>query len=112
MTLLAAEFLPIDLTALVASTLGMMVVIIPIIGLTIRFASRPLVEALRAAGVIGAQPQLTGGVPVRDFELLSRRVLELEQELSRLKGLPAAGEAGVDPLATGAPLASGGQRVR
>jgi hypothetical protein len=113
MPLLATELLPIDLTALVASTLGMMVVIIPVLGLTIRFAARPLVEALRSAGVIGTPALAQGGAAsTRDLELLARRVVELEQEVARLKGLPARGEAPVDPLAAGAPLAGEGQRLR
>jgi len=112
MVLLATEFLPVDLTALVASTLAMMVVIIPVLGLTIRFAARPLVDALKAAGLIGTQPQVGGGVPAAELERLARRVLELEQEMARLKALPAGGQAAVDPLASGASAAPLAQRLR
>jgi hypothetical protein len=110
MTLLAADFMPIDLTALVASTLGMMVVIIPVLGLTIRFAARPLVDALRSAGVLGAQQQALGGGV--HLELLSRRVTELEQEVARLKGLSPRGQSAVDPLASGLGPSSEATRVR
>jgi hypothetical protein len=110
MHLLATEFLPIDLTALIASTLGMMVVIIPVLGLTIRFAAKPLVEALRSVGVLGGP--VGSGIPARDFELLSRKVLELEQEVSRLKGLPARGQSSVDPLAGGMASPVEAQRQR
>ena len=40
------QVLPIDLTAIVAIVLGMMVVLIPVAGLTARFALKPTVEAL------------------------------------------------------------------
>ena len=38
--------LPIDLTAIVAIVMGMLVVLIPVAGLTARFALKPVVEAL------------------------------------------------------------------
>jgi hypothetical protein len=109
--LLATEFLPVDLTALVASTLGMMVVLIPVLGLTVRFAAKPLLEALRAAGILGAQAPGTG-LPARDLELLARRVLELEQEVAQLRGLPARSQAAVDPQAAGAGYQAEPSRVR
>ena len=108
MTLLATEFLPVDLIALVASALGLTAIIIPVFGLTIRFAAKPLVEALRSAGVLGAGV----GVPARDLELLSRRVLELEQEVAQLRGLPARSQAAVDPQAAGATYQAESSRVR
>lgn len=40
------QILPIDLTALVATILGISIVLIPVIGLTARFALKPTVEAL------------------------------------------------------------------
>jgi uncharacterized membrane protein YagU involved in acid resistance len=40
------ELLPIDLTGLVATILGISIVLIPVIGLTARFALKPTVEAL------------------------------------------------------------------
>lgn len=40
------QILPIDLTALVAVVLGISVVLVPVIGLTARFALKPAVEAL------------------------------------------------------------------
>jgi hypothetical protein len=40
------EVLPVDLVALVSVILGISVVLVPVIGLTARFALRPLVEAL------------------------------------------------------------------
>ena len=40
------QVLPIDLTALAAVILGISVVLVPVIGLTARFAFKPVVEAL------------------------------------------------------------------
>lgn len=40
------QILPIDLTALVATILGISIVLIPVIGLTARYALKPTVEAL------------------------------------------------------------------
>jgi hypothetical protein len=40
------QILPIDITALVATVLGISIVLIPVLGLTARFALKPVVEAL------------------------------------------------------------------
>ena len=40
------EVLPVDLVALVSVILGISVVLVPVIGLTARFALKPMVEAL------------------------------------------------------------------
>lgn len=40
------QILPIDITALVATVLGISVVLIPVLGVTARFALKPVVEAL------------------------------------------------------------------
>jgi hypothetical protein len=37
---------PVDLTALIAAVMGISIVLIPVIGLTARFALKPVVEAL------------------------------------------------------------------
>jgi hypothetical protein len=42
----AQEILPIDLTALLSVFMGVSIVLIPVIGLTARFALKPTVEAL------------------------------------------------------------------
>ena len=87
------EIQPVNLNEIVGVTLGMLVVLIPIMGATVRFAARPLVEALLQAGVIGPRTQAA-----TDSELgrLSRRVLELEQELQRRK-LEAFAPLGAEP---------------
>ena len=40
------EVMPIDLTAIVAVIMGISIVLVPVIGLTARFALKPLVESL------------------------------------------------------------------
>jgi len=40
------QILPVDLTALIGTILGISVVLVPVIGLTARFALKPVVEAL------------------------------------------------------------------
>lgn len=77
------EFQPIDLTATLGVVLGMMVVLIPITGLTLRFAAKPLIDALLQSGLLGANRAADSG----ELGRLSRRVLELEQELAKQKGL-------------------------
>lgn len=73
---------PVDLTELIGVTLGMLVVLIPITGVTLRFAAKPLVDALVQSGLLSRTPQ-----PASDAELgrLQRRVLELEQQVAKLK---------------------------
>lgn len=88
----AAEFLPIDLTQLIGISMSLLLILIPVIGVTIRFAAKPFVEALIKLGV--GQVFDRSGLPsdaasTKDVEMLSRRVLELEQEVTKLKGLPA-----------------------
>ena len=40
------QIVPIDLTALVATIMGISIVLVPVIGITARFALKPTVEAL------------------------------------------------------------------
>jgi hypothetical protein len=84
---LGVEFLPVDMTQLVAVVLGCMIPLIFVLGITMRFAAKPLVEALGKLRENGA--------PARELEVLSRRVLELEQEVLRLR----AGQGGANPPA-------------
>ena len=77
------EFQPIDLPELLGIVLGMMTVLIPISGLTLRFAAKPLIDALLQSGLLGSNRSSDGG----ELGRLSRRVLELEQEMAKQKGL-------------------------
>ena len=69
--------LPIDLTAILGILLGMMVVLIPIGGLTARFAFKPIVEAI-------ARMRETQGTN-RETALLEKRVALLEQQIQGME---------------------------
>lgn len=64
------EVLPVDITAIVAIVLGMLVVLIPIAGLTARFALKPITEAIAR---------------VREAESGSREVRMLQQQVHLLE---------------------------
>ena len=70
------ETLPIDLTQLVAAAMGSLLVLIPVIGLAVRFAAKPLVEALVATRGEGARPADLGALKMR-IEALEHEVREL-----------------------------------
>ena len=87
------ETLPIDLTQLVAAIMGTLLVLIPVLGLAIRFAARPLVDTLVASKGEGARPA--------DLQALRMRVEALEHEVQDLTGgasLPALPQARTIPL--------------
>ncbi len=86
---LGVEFLPVDVTQLVAVALGCMIPLIFVLGITMRFAAKPLVEALGKLRENGA--------PARELEVLSRRVLELEQEVLRLRGTQGSSAPALEP---------------
>lgn len=70
------QILPIDVTALVATILGISIVLVPVFGLTARFALSPMVEALsRAFEIRGTNETL---------RILERRLELQEQELAAL----------------------------
>jgi len=74
------ETLPIDLTELVAAIMGSLLVLIPVLGLAVRFAAKPLVEALVATRGEGARPT--------DLAALRTRIETLEHEVKDLTGRP------------------------
>jgi len=86
---LGVEFLPVDMTQLVAVVLGCMIPLVFVVGITMRFAAKPLVEALGKLRENGA--------PAKDLEVLSRRVLELEQEVLRLRASQGPGAPALEP---------------
>lgn len=67
------QVLPIDLTSVIAVTLGCLVVLIPVAGLTARFALKPITESFARM-----RESTTSNETVA---LLERRVALLEQEL-------------------------------
>ncbi|HYV48051.1 MAG TPA: hypothetical protein VFA20_24490 [Myxococcaceae bacterium] len=76
------QVLPIDLPAVIATTLGLLCLLLPMAGLTLRFALKPLVEAW------GLRNHSRDEVA-----LLEKRVALLERELE-LRRLPAVTEVG------------------
>lgn len=67
------EVLPIDLTALVAITLGCLMILIPVAGLTARYALKPISESIAR--------MREGGASRESLALLERRMALLEQEV-------------------------------
>ena len=70
------QILPIDLTALVAVILGISIVLVPVIGLTARFALKPTVEAL---GRFFEHKGLDESV-----HIMERRMALMEQQIESL----------------------------
>jgi hypothetical protein len=68
------EITPLDPRELLAMIMGMLVVLIPLTGFTVRFATRPRPAALLCEGSHDRQV----------IEMLERRVALLEQELRSL----------------------------
>lgn len=73
------QVLPVDITAIVAIIMGMLTILIPIAGLTARFALKPLVESLAS---LLASREVTDAVQITE-----RRVALLEQQVESLENL-------------------------
>lgn len=71
------QILPIDLTALVSVILGISIVLVPVIGLTARFALKPSVEALARL--------FENRNTSETVQLLERRIELQEQEIQALQ---------------------------
>lgn len=71
------QVLPIDLTAIISVVLGMMVVLIPVAGLTARFALKPTVEALGQFFESKGKDEAV--------QLLERRCALLEQQVEAME---------------------------
>lgn len=69
--------LPIDVVALVATVLGIMIVLIPVAGLTARFALKPIAEAMAQAR--------QGQGAVRELGYVEERLAAIEQQVSGLE---------------------------
>ena len=69
--------LPIDVTGVVAVVMGLMVVLIPVAGLTARFALKPIAEAV-------ARMREAQGTN-RELQLIEQRLALMEQQLSGLE---------------------------
>ena len=77
------QILPIDLTSLVAVILGISIVLIPVIGLTARFALKPAVEALAK---LFENKQLDESVRIleRRVELQEHQIEALQSSVEQL----------------------------
>jgi hypothetical protein len=71
------ELMPIDLTAVISVVMGISVILIPVIGLTARFALKPTVEALSRI--------FEGRGRDETVQMLERRVALLEQQLDAVE---------------------------
>lgn len=72
------QVLPVDLTALLAVFMGISIVLIPIIGITARFALKPTVEALARLFEHKGIEDTVG--------ILERRMALMEQQMESLDG--------------------------
>jgi hypothetical protein len=73
------QVMPVDLVALSAVILGCLMFLIPIAGLTARFAIKPISEALARSH--------SGSIDRETVQLLERRLALIEQEVHGLSGL-------------------------
>lgn len=69
--------LPIDVTGVVAVVMGLMVVLIPVAGVTARFALKPIAEAVAR--------MREGQGAARELQLIEQRLALMEQQLSGLE---------------------------
>lgn len=72
------QVMPVDLTAIVAIVMGMSLFLIPVIGLTARFALKPTVEALSRF--------FEGRGQDESMKIMERRLALLEQQIDVLEG--------------------------
>ena len=72
------NMLPIDFVALVAVIMGISVVLIPVAGLTARYALKPIVDALGR--------YVEGKGTEESVQIVERRITLLEQQLDELHG--------------------------
>ena len=72
------EVMPVELTGLIGTIGGILIVLIPVAGLTARFALKPIVEAISRAR------EIQGGN--RETAILEKRVALLEQQIRNVEG--------------------------
>ena len=70
------QILPVDLTAIIAVIMGVSIVLVPVIGLTARFALKPLVESMGHF--------FQGKGVEENVKILERRMALLEQQLDSM----------------------------
>ena len=77
------QVLPIDLTAIIAIVMGISIVLIPVAGLTLRFAIKPAVEAI-AKSFEHHGLEDTVGILERRLGILERQMESMETTVNRL----------------------------
>lgn len=82
------QVLPIDLTAIVAIVMGLLTVLIPIAGLTARFALKPVVESM-ARLFDSRTVEDTVEITERRVALLESQIESLEQQVQDLREVRA-----------------------
>jgi hypothetical protein len=87
------QFRPVDLSELVGTILGLSVALVPVIGFTLRFALKPLVEAYARA----RSPQYA------EVHQLTARVELLERQLAELRAGSFSSSLTEVPLSTPMP---------
>ncbi len=76
--------MPIDWTGLVAVAGGILIVLVPIIGITARFALKPIVEAIaRFREMEGSGQQME--IMQQRLELMEAQLSNMESEVHRLR---------------------------
>lgn len=76
--------LPVDLTALLAVFMGTLIVLIPIAGVTARFALKPIAEAMaKIKSSQGANEQLA--LMQQRLELMEQQLAAMESDVYRIK---------------------------
>ncbi len=73
------QILPINVVELVGVVLGCLMVLIPVAGLTARYALKPIVEAIAR--------MREGATSNQAMQMIERRMSLLEQEMQQLSGL-------------------------
>jgi hypothetical protein len=115
------QVMPIDLTAVIATIMGISIVLVPVIGLTARFALKPLAESL---GHFFQSKNVEESVRIleRRMALMEQHLESIETSLQRLNeaaefhrelhsGAPApAGQIGAAPRPTGSAVPPGEAR--
>lgn len=71
------QILPVDITAVIAVIMGISIVLIPVIGLTARFALKPVVEALSRV----FETRTTN----ESIQILERRISLLESQIEGME---------------------------
>ena len=103
------EMMPIDLTALLAVFMGISIVLIPVLGITARFALKPTVEALsRLFDRRGSEEVIS--ILERRMGLMEQQIESIESNVERLVEMsefhhelqsPAKDQAQLPPAAAG-----------